>query len=91
MASTSFKKVPSEPFVRHMIIGYDNVWHEDTSLFAQPLVCILAICMIDGQCKMNPGSRSDETRCMCIAIQTYYFTSSTMTYFCAEHCILIQI
>lgn len=60
MASTSFKKVLSEPFVKRMIIGHDNAWHalcsEAVSLFVKPLVCVLTIYIVDRQCKMVAGS-----------------------------------
>lgn len=53
MASTSFKKMLSEPFVKCMIIGHDNAWHamcrEAESVFVKPLVCVLTICIVDRQ------------------------------------------
>ncbi len=60
MASTSFKKVLSEPFVKCMIIGHDNAWHalysEAVSLFVKLLVCVLTIYIVDRLCKMVAGS-----------------------------------
>lgn len=60
MASTSFKKVLSEPFVKRMIIGHDNALHatysEAVSLFVKPLFCVLTVCIIDRHCEMVAGS-----------------------------------
>lgn len=68
MASTSFKKVLSEPFVTRMIIGHDTVWHA-TSSEARSLF-VLAVCIVDRQWEMVvAGVRSDEIVCLYIVTQ----------------------
>lgn len=60
MASTSFKKVLSEPFIKRMIIRLDNEWRaigsRVVSAFVKPVKCMLSCCVVDVQCGLVAGS-----------------------------------